>query len=158
MPIASPSAYNEPVPVDPRPARPYQLEHRIFWADVDLAQIAYTGHIPNYGLKTIDAFWDALLGADWARLNIDHGIATPFVHVSVDIHSPVTFREMLVTTLHVAKIGQSSITFEIDGHQGERLCFTSKFVSVFVSSLDFAKMPIPPMVRGALELQAGTRA
>lgn len=146
-----------PKACDPPPARPYQLAHRIYWADVDLAQIAYTGNIPNYGLKTIDAFWHDLVGADWARLNLDHGIATPFVHVSVDIQSPVTFRSTLITTLHVTRIGQSSVSFEVDGHQDERLCFSSRFVCVFVAASDFAKMDIPAAIRASLDAQSGTR-
>ena len=157
MPIASPRPYNEPEPTPEPVERPYRFEHRIFWSDVDLAQIVYTGNIPNLGLKTIDAFWQDLVGADWATLNLDHGIATPFVHLAVDIKAPVTFRAPLVASLHVTHIGDSSLTFEIDGHQEAKLCFASRFVCVFVLAADFQKISIPPNIRQALERQAGTR-
>ena len=123
---------------------------RVSWADCDPALIAYTGHIPGFALEAIDVWWEHHVGIDWYRLNVDHGLSTPFVHLDIDFRSPVTPRHPLQCTVDLVKLGNSSVTFAVGGVQDERLCFESRFVCVFVETRTLAKMPIPSEIRAAV--------
>ncbi len=131
------------------PPPPFVHRCRVTWADCDVAQIAYTGRLPNFALDAIDAFWDATVGVDWYRMNLDYGIGTPFVRLAMDLHSPVTPRAPLDCAVAVARLGRSSIGFQVLGRQRERHCFTGDFVCVFVDATSFEKLEIPPAIRSA---------
>lgn len=147
-------AFAEPRDLEPpadAPPPPFVHRCRVGWADCDVAQIAYTGRLPAFALDAIDAFWGATVGADWYRLNLDYGIGTPFVHLEMDFHSPVTPRAPLDCRVEVSRLGRSSIGFRVLGLQGDRHCFTGNFVSAFVEAASFAKLEIPPAIRAAAE-------
>ena len=120
---------------------------RVRWADCDPARIAFTGRIPGFALEAIEAWWEHRVGQDWYRLNFDRDLGTPFVHLSVDFRAPVTPRHLLDCQVRLIGLGTSSITFRVDGHQDGRLCFTGKFVSVFIEARAFQKIPAPPEIR-----------
>ncbi|PHP67668.1 thioesterase [Zhengella mangrovi] len=123
-------------------------EIRVGWADCDPAQIAYTGRIPYFALEAIDAWWDAKVGDDWFRMNIDKGYGTPFVHLSVDFRSPVTPRHRLQCQVRLMRLGDSSIRFSVEGYQDGTLCFEGQFVEVFVDAkTHLTKIKAPDFVR-----------
>ena len=109
-------------------------EITVGWADCDPAAIAFTGRIPYFALEAIDAFWREAVGADWYQLNLDQNIGTPFVHLSLDFSAPVTPRHRLTCTVEVSRLGNTSISFRVTGHQAATLCFQGNFTCVFVIS------------------------
>jgi len=66
------------------------------------------------------------------------------------LHS-ATFPDELVGALRVAKIGNSSVTYEIAIFLGETCCAHGRFVHVFVARDTRKPTPIPPRIRAALE-------
>lgn len=126
------------------PAGPFVHRIRVTWADCDVARIAYTGRIPYFALDAIDAWWAAHVGQDWYALNIDRGLGTPFVHMSLDFRKPVTPRHELVCEVRLLKLGTSSVRFGVVGRQDGGLCFEGEFVSVFVEAARHVKTTPPP--------------
>ena len=121
------------------------------WSDCDPAKIAYTGRIPYFALEAIDAWWEAHVGDDWFRMNVDKDVGTPFVHLSVDFTSPVTPRHRLVCEVRLVKLGESSVRFAVRGLQDGILCFEGEFVEVFVAAEAHRKIPVPAHIRPILE-------
>lgn len=132
-------------------AEGFVWQRRIGFGDCDPARIAYTGRIPEFALEAIDAFWETLLDGDnWFRMNVDQGIGTPFVHMEFDFTAPITPRAALDCHVKPVSLGNSSVTFSVIGTQNGTECFSAEFVSVFVSSPGFSKIPVPERVRAAL--------
>jgi 4-hydroxybenzoyl-CoA thioesterase len=132
-------------------AEGFVWQRRIGFGDCDPARIAYTGRIPEFALEAIDAFWETLLDGDnWFRMNVDQGIGTPFVHMEFDFTAPITPRAALQCHVKPVSLGNSSVTFSVTGTQDGRECFAAEFVSVFVSSPGFSKIPVPERIRAAL--------
>ena len=129
---------------------PFTHQIRVGWADCDPAKIAYTGRIPYFALEAIDAWWGHTVGDDWFRMNVDDGIGTPFVHLSMDFRSPVTPRHALLCQVHLLKLGTSSIRFSVKGFQNEVLCFEGEFVEVFVEAGAMTKTGVPEKFREPL--------
>ncbi len=120
---------------------------QVRWADCDPARIAYTGNIPGFALEAIDAWWGYTVGADWYRLNMDHNVGTPFVHMSLDFRSPITPRHVLECRVEPLRLGTSSIRFKVIGFQNDIVCFEGEFVEVFVEADSFQKTGVPEIFR-----------
>lgn len=117
---------------------------RIGWGDCDPANIVYTARIPWFALDAIDAWWSDKLGnCGWFHINLDRNLGTPFVSMNLEFRAPVTPRHRLVCEVWPEKLGNSSITFRVDGRQDGTLCFEGRFVCVFVIS-DQMKSRTPP--------------
>ncbi|MEL7116417.1 MAG: thioesterase family protein [Pseudomonadota bacterium] len=129
----------------------YAHEIRVGWADCDPAQIAYTARLPAFALEAIDAWWEAHIGADWFRMNLDHNLGTPFVGLSMDFRSPVTPRHRLICKVAPTRLGSTSITFRVEGWQNDTLCFEGAFTEVFMIADAFKKTPPPDRIRKIIE-------
>ncbi len=137
---------------------PYVHAVQIRFGDTDAAQIAYTGRFPQLALDAIDGWFRERLDTDWYRLNVDEQIGTPFVHLSVDMRSPLTPRDVLETTVLVAKAGNASLEFSVAGRVGARLSFEGRFVCVFVDLATGKPMRIPDRYRTAVTAEASLAA
>jgi acyl-CoA thioesterase FadM len=137
---------------------PYVHEAQIRFSDTDAARIAYTGRFPNLAMDAIDGWFRDRLGTDWFTLNVDEGVGTPFVHLSVDMRSPLTPRDLLASTVLVAKAGNSSLEFRVVGRVGERVSYEGRFVCVFVDLPTGKPMPIPQRFRPAVTEEASLAA
>lgn len=124
---------------------------RVGWGDCDPAQIAYTARLPNFGLQTIDAWWEALMGYGWYEMNRDKGFGTPFVHLSCDFRAPVTPRHPLICKLKPVKLGTRSLEFDFAGFQDGVHCYDGRYVSAFVNTTTFRPIAAPEDVRAAIE-------
>lgn len=134
-------------------SKPAEFEHsiRVRWSDCDPANIAFTGRIPYFALEAIDAWWENTVGDDWFRMNLDQDIGTPFVHLSLDFHSPITPRHTLMCKVQLVRLGNSSVRFAVNGFQNEVLCFSGEFVEVFVEARAHKKTGIPVQFKARLE-------
>ncbi len=107
---------------------------RVGWADCDPAGIAFTGRIPYWALEAIDVWWENCVGIDWYRLNVDRGVGSPFVHMTLDFRAPVTPRAALDCHVRLLAFGRSSLRHGVTGYQNDILCFEGQFVSTIVDS------------------------
>jgi 4-hydroxybenzoyl-CoA thioesterase len=123
---------------------------RVSWADCDPAKIVYTGRIPQFCLEAIDCWWEAVIGLDWFKMNVDRDIGTPFVHLSLDFRSPITPRDLLDCAVSLIRMGESSVRLKVVGSQDGRLCFEGEFVEVFVAAEAHQKTNIPSDFREKL--------
>ena len=125
--------------------QPFVHEIRVTWGDCDPARIAYTARLPWFALDAINAWWEEHLGGDgWYQMELDRNVGTPFVHMSMDFHSPVTPRHRLMCEVWPSRLGTKSITFSILGRQDGTLCFSGTFTCVFTVADAFKSQPAPP--------------
>ncbi|MBX6374293.1 MAG: acyl-CoA thioesterase [Acetobacteraceae bacterium] len=140
------------------PLAPFVHVRRISWADTDAARIAYTARFLDFAMEAIEAWWRDRMGIDWYEMNVDRGIGTPFVHVSLDFRSPVTPRDTLATTVRLARLGGSSLRFAVEGRAGDRLVYEGTLVCAFVDAAAMRPIGVPAEFRAALEREAALAA
>ena len=131
--------------------KPYFHEIRVTWAHCDPAGIVYTGQIPNFALDAINGWWEHHLGGGWYQMELDRGVGTPFVHMSLDFEVPITPRHRLLCAVEPVRLGTTSIEFSVTGRQDGSTCFTGRFISVFIAAKDFQKQPPPQDIREVIE-------
>ena len=135
-----------------RPDTALRHEIRVTWGDCDPARIAYTGRLPWFALDAINAWWEERLGGDgWFQMEIDRNMGTPFVHMSLDFHAPVTPRHRLICHVWPVRLGETSIEFRVEAEQDGTLCFSGNFVRVFTKADAFKKQPPPETIRKLVE-------
>lgn len=142
----------KPIDQTARPQSAFQHEIRVTWGDCDPARIAYTARIPWFALDAINAWWEGHFDGDgWFQMEIDHGYGTPFVHMSLDFRAPVTPRHRLICHVWPVRLGETSVEFRVDGEQGGTLCWSGRFVCVFIVAGEFTKRTPPEQVRRVIE-------
>ena len=133
---------------------PFVHQIAVGWGDCDPAQIAYTANIPSWGLGSVEAWYQAVLGVGWYELNLHHGVGTPFVSLNFEFKSPITPLGNLLVSVFVVKLGSSSISHCLEGHQNGALSFTGNTVAAFVEASTMKPMPIPPNMRYSIQQYA----
>lgn len=136
------------------PAPPKSAFHHpltIAWGDCDPARIVYTARIPWFALDAINGWWRAHIGSGWYEMELDRNVGTPFVHMAMDFHAPITPRHILDSHVWPSQLGTTSITFRVIGMQGGTRCFSGRFVCVFTKADAFRKSPPPEEIRKIVE-------
>jgi len=150
LPIKTPPPFSD-VEFDYRlPEGPFVYERQVRWGDTDPAQIAYTATLPAMCLEAIESFVKACIGVNWYEGNLDHGFGMPFAHMDCDFFSPVDGREPLLLSVYVERVGRTSLTTRVVGHQDGRHCLAGTYVNVFARSDVMQPVEIPPNVRANL--------
>lgn len=122
------------------------------WHDNDLY-----GHVNNV---TYYSFFDTAVNAYLIRhggLDIHDGEVVGFVvSSSCDYFASIAFPDALEVGLRVARLGSSSVQYELAVfRRGEdEACAAGRFVHVFVRRADNRPTPIPDSLRRALEALA----
>ena len=130
-----------------RPDTAFRHDIRVTWGDCDPARIAYTARIPWFALDAINAWWEEKLGDGWFQMELDRGLGTPFVNINIDFRSPITPRHRLNCFVWPTRLGETSVSWAVEGYQDEVLCFEGRFTCVFIDAPSFAKCPPPQEVR-----------
>ena len=122
-----------------------RLEIQTRWADND----AY-GHVNNV---VYYAYFDTIINRYLIEAGLDiHG---PVIGLCVESQCrflrPLAFPGPVEAGLRVARLGKSSVTYEVGIFGDEGLAALGSFVHVFVDSRTRRPMPIPEVLRAALQ-------
>lgn len=140
------------MPEQPRPLRgDYRYFHAIStrWHDNDIY-----GHVNNV---TYYSYFDSAMNTYLIQeggLDIHGGAVAGFVvSSSCDYFAPIAFPDAIEVGLRVAKLGKSSVQYELAVFKrGEELaCAAGKVVHVFVEREESRSTPIPDGLRDSLE-------
>jgi len=127
---------------------PHVLAIPTRWADND-----QYGHVNNV---TYYAYFDTVVNEHLVRcggLDTANDPVVGFVvETSCTFHRPVGFPDVLDAAMRVARLGTSSVVYEIAifGRQEEAPAATGRFVHVWVDRASNRPAPVPERVRAAL--------
>jgi acyl-CoA thioester hydrolase/1,4-dihydroxy-2-naphthoyl-CoA hydrolase len=109
----------------------------------DPAGILFYGNSFTLSHQTIESFVQHI-GIPWADWFNNPKYAIPVRHASSDFTLPIRAGEKFKTVLHIAKLGQSSVNFEValQNEQGQT-CALVKSTHVFVDKTTGNKAKIP---------------
>jgi acyl-CoA thioester hydrolase len=119
---------------------PHLLEIQTRWNDNDIY-----GHVNNV---VYYAYFDTVINRYLidAGLDIERGAAIGVcVESQCTFKASITFPETVHAGLRVAKLGNSSVRYEIGIFRGEGLCAHGSFVHVFVDRT--SRRPVPILAR-----------
>ena len=132
-------------------SRVFEVRDRVRWSDVDIAGIIYFGaYVRFIELAETELFRE--LGFPYARMFEQLDVWLPRVHLDFDFSRPARMDDELIVRTRVAKVGNSSITLQIDVHDAETDQIDAS-CRLIVATVDREKMksrPIPAELRTAL--------
>ncbi|MEZ4390216.1 MAG: thioesterase family protein [Polyangiales bacterium] len=116
------------------------------WADNDVY-----GHVNNV---VYYAYFDTVINRVLTAAGLDPA-TSPVIGLCVESGcryvAPATYPETLDAGLRVAKLGRSSVRYELGIFRDETLCAFGHFVHVFVDRASRRPAPLPEAIRAALE-------
>lgn len=135
----------------------FTIEERVRWGDVDAARIIFYGsYIRFFEIAETELFRS--VGMPYGKVFDELDIWLPRVHLECDFHRAPQLDDLLVVTVYVSKTGRTSLrlNFEVrrkteDGTIEKELMATAHFVLVSTDRKDLRPVPIPDVLRRALE-------
>lgn len=112
------------------------------------------GHVNNV---TYYSYFDTVVNEHLIRAGGLDMLESPSIGIVVEtacrFHQALTFPEIVDAGLRIARIGRSSVTYEIAlfRHGHDEAAATGRFVHVWVDRVDRRPVPVPDAIRAALE-------
>lgn len=131
--------------------RPFLSHDRVRWADVDLVGImrfsAFTRLVEN---GEQDMWRDA--GLPYGNVLTAPDTWMPRRNLNIEYTAPARIDEALLLVTYVSRMGESSLTFNVDVMSVDRaeLVAAATVVTVCVNASDFRKRELPEELRAAL--------
>jgi 4-hydroxybenzoyl-CoA thioesterase len=129
----------------------YEARITVRFGDIDRAGIAYYPNLYHYCHIAFEEFFEEFVGVAYPRLIEEHHIGFPTVRVESYFRRPIKYGDVLRVGVGVARIGESSVTFEFRAsREGEgQLCFMTSHILVAVDMTTFRPVRIPDFLREA---------
>jgi len=124
------------------------------YAEIDQQGVVFNGHYLTWFDEACTGFLDHL-DVTYPDL-IASGYDIQVVHSEIDFKGPVRWRDAIRVEVHCERIGSTSFTLGFgvlrsrDGETEQRAVVRGHNVYVVVSTEDWAKRPIPAVLREAL--------
>ncbi len=128
---------------------PVTYQRRVRYADIDSQGIVFNG---NYMTYYDDAITDLFLAAGMTT-DVTHAAGYDVVtaHASMDFRASATLFETLEVDVRIARIGRTSVTFELQSRVGDRVTTEAKIIYVTVDAETFRPTPVPDEFIAAME-------
>jgi len=132
-------------------ATPFLAFDRIRWADVDLVGIMRFSAVT----RMIELAEQELLreaGLPYSKIFDAPTVYMPRRHLSIEYFSPARLDDALTLVTYVSRLGDTSLTLNVDVRSSARwtLIASAAMVVVCVTVESFAKRPLPTLVRESL--------
>lgn len=132
------------------PQYSFQFPLRVRWAEVDAQGIVFNGNYLTYFDVGITEYWRAV-GLPYPEGIEDTGADLFTVKTLVNYHGPAHYDDELVIGVRAARLGTSSLTFEMGISRGGTLLISGEVVYVTADPKERKSVPMPAALRAAVE-------
>ena len=131
---------------------PFSIIHRVQFSETDAAGVVHFSNFFRWMEEVEHAFFRSL-GLSVMMAHEATDIGWPRVACSCEYLGPARFEDEVTLTLRITKVGGTSLTYEVDFSNGEKLLAKGKLTSVCVTLTGggFKPIPIPDALRAKLE-------
>ena len=126
-------------------------KRKIRFQDTDAAGVIFFPNQFCFYQEAFEAFLEHI-GYDLAAVTLTRKYHLPIVHAEADYSAPLRLGDNIEIHLKVARIGNSSLTFQADIIKESKIPAGGvKVVHVCVNALTLKKVSLPPSLRGKME-------
>ncbi|MDX9669121.1 MULTISPECIES: acyl-CoA thioesterase [unclassified Pseudomonas] len=124
------------------------VNRTVLFGDCDPAGVVYTPRFSYFAVEAIGIALDRWVGAPGLRTLMGFNILPPVRAMSIELLAPVTWDDEMIIKVGVAKLGEHSFTFLVEGFSGKGvLSFTANITHVCISPDSKEVVPIPAPLR-----------
>jgi len=122
-----------------------RIQRRIEWSNTDASGAWHNSAAFN--------LMEAAEGALIDRLGMRDDIygRHPRVHIEADFLAPLWFRDVVDCEVRVAKVGRTSVTYDVEMRRGEEVCVRGRLVAVLLERIGGTPQPWPEECRRLFE-------
>ena len=133
----------------------FSFERRVEFCETDSAGIAHFSSLAIYMEQAEHALFRSLGLSVFPEQRSPLDVTWPRVHISLDFIGPARFEDTLKVDVVVARLGESSVTFEHSIHGSKHPVARGTSISVCCkidrsNSHELTKLPIPQAIREKL--------
>jgi YbgC/YbaW family acyl-CoA thioester hydrolase len=134
---------------------PVTYTRKVRFSDTDAQGIVFNGNYSVYFDDTITDYFDAL-GIPWSEIQ-SQGYEMVLGRCEIDFRSAARLGERLVTGVRVARVGTTSVTFQLQTWEESsgRVVTEAKQIQVFVDHEQMRPTPVPRFFIEAVERLQG---
>lgn len=134
------------------PSNRYSFTHRlrVRWAEVDRQGIVFNGHYLTYFDVGITEYWREI-GLPYPDGVADAGSDLFVVKTLINYHGSAEYDDLLDIGVRVARIGRSSMSFELGISRDGSLLIDGEVVYVNADPKTRRSCPVPDRLRRAIE-------
>lgn len=123
---------------------PLVVRRFVKWGDTDFARVVYTTRFLDYMMEAAEVWFKRLTGEPWAEFGVARGITVPAVGCSLDFHHALGPDEQLDITVFLERIGRSSHTVSVKGHDRNGVhCFDGIVTFATIDPAAEKSVPMP---------------
>ncbi|MEO8630025.1 MAG: thioesterase family protein [Betaproteobacteria bacterium] len=122
---------------------------RVRWAEIDRQGIVFNGHYLAYFDIGITEYWRAI-SYPYPDALLQAGCDTFVVKATVEYHAPAVYDDMLDVLVRVARIGRTSMNFNIEVHRADARLISGEVIYVIADPQTRKPMPVPDFLRQAI--------
>lgn len=133
-------------------AHEFVITRRVQFAETDMAGVLHFANYYRFMEEVEHAFWRSK-GSSVMTTDAEREIGWPRVATSCDYFAPARFEEEIELAMTVAKVGDRSVTYEVEFRRdGRRLALgRTTAVCCAMSEAGFEAITIPARLRAVLE-------
>ena len=130
----------------------FRFRHRlrVRWAEVDKQDIVFNGHYLTYFDVAITEYWRAL-GVPYPAIIERWGSDLFVVKAGIEYHAPAHYDDELEVGVRTARIGNSSMRFEIGIFRGDEHLIAGEVIYVNADPVSRKSLPVPAQLRALIE-------
>lgn len=130
----------------------FTMRRRVQFAETDMAGVLHFSNYFRYMEEIEHAFWRSLDLTVYLRDAEPH-ISWPRVATDCEYFAPLHFEDEVDLGLRVTKVGQKSLTFEVEFRRSGERCASGRVTAVCCTTKpgSFTATSIPAEIRGKLE-------
>lgn len=123
----------------------FSASYPVRFGEIDHAGVMYYPSIFDRIHRAFEDFWPAVLGRSYAEVLETDGIGFPLVDVQASFRRPFRFGDQIEVGIAVARIGKTSLHFEVRlaGPGEDRPRATAVLVNAVISMETFKPMELP---------------
>ena len=139
------------MPLDDIPAGAFKITRDIRFSDSDPAGIVFYAEFFRMFNDLFEDWLVKRLGIDFAHQFQVEQRMFPLVHVDTDFKEARRMGQQIDLTLILTKLGRSSISYKIIGHDDDMEILRGSFVTCVASKKTMSTIEIPPDIRAPME-------
>ena len=139
-------------PDEPSPLGAFRLRHplRVRWAEIDAQGIVFNGHYLTWFDIGITEYWRAI-GLPYPEGIAGTGGDLFAVKSVINYHASARFDELLDVCVRAARLGNSSMAFEMAVFRGDERLVSGEMTYVNADPQSKTSRPLPEKLRKAIE-------
>jgi len=132
--------------------KPFTIQHRVPWADVDLAKIVYFPRYFSY-FEMAELEWYRQQELSYEELLDEMDVWMPRVAAHCNYRAPARLAELVSIEMHLDRLGRTSYTFGFNAYRlPERTHLADGYITIAtVGREGFRAKPVPAKLVSLLE-------